>query len=442
MLLIGKGLVFLRDENQTMIPDGGVVCDGNEIVAVGPFDELKAKYPQAEHVDARGNLIMPGFINAHHHIYSAFSRGLTLRGYNPTGFLEILEGQWWRIDRTLNVRDSQMEAAAVYLSCIKNGVTTIFDHHASYGETTGSLFAIGEEARRFGVRSCLCYEITDRNGEAAMKEAVAENLSFEKYARQFPDELVGLVGLHASFTLSEKTMEYIVSQNTDNVGYHVHVAEGILDEQDSVEKYGVRVAERWNRWGVLSPKSLAGHCIHIDDNEREIIASSGVGVVHNPESNMGNAVGAPNVLALMKAGIVTGLGTDGFTSDMLESLKFANLLIKHREKDATVGFGEAMDMLFANNPKLAMRHFPKKVGVLEPGAYADVIVMEYDCIAPIDGSNLNGHLTFGMNGMNVVTTVSNGVLRMKDRVVLGIDEEKLVSEIRNQAADFARRVNA
>lgn len=441
MLLIGEGRVFTRDENMPIIENGGVLIDGNKILKVGKFEELKEKNPDAEIVDAKGKFIMPAFINCHHHIYSAFARGLTLKGYNPTGFLEILEGQWWRMDRTLNVEDSRYSADAVYLSCIENGVSTIFDHHASYGEVNGSLFAIAEEAKKFGVRSCLCYEISDRDGEDKMKAAVKENIEFADYAKKDKEHLAGLIGLHASFTLSDKSLDYIRSQNTSNYGYHVHVAEGILDQELCIKEHGTRVVNRLNKFGILNKDSIAGHCVHITDEERNIIRDTGTMVVHNPESNMGNAIGAPDILSLMKEGILLGLGTDGYTSDMIESLKFANLLVKHREADATVGFNEVCQMLFKNNAEMTRRAFGIETGILKEGAMADVIVIDYDEIADMNENNLNGHILFGMNGRNVITTITDGVVRMKDRVLIGLDREAIVARIRQQATDFAVRVN-
>lgn len=441
MLLIGPGRVITRDPAKPLLENGAVLTDGTKIKEIGDFAELKERYPQAEVVTSKGWLIMPAFINAHHHIYSAFSRGLSLKGYNPSNFLEILEGMWWRMDKSLNLDDSRASAAAVYLACIRNGVTTIFDHHASYKQTEGSLEVIAEEALRYGVRSCLCYEISDRNGKEEADKAIEENFRFARNAKKDPEHLAGLIGLHASFTLSDETLEKIAAENTDKIGYHVHVAEGNLDQELCLKEHGERVVPRLLRYDILNERSVAGHCVHVDEHEKDLLAESGVGIVHNPQSNMGNAIGAPDLLGFMKRGITVGLGTDGFTSDMLESLKFANLLIKHREQDGTVG-GNIAELLFKSNPELAERVFPLTLGVLKPGAAADVIVLDYDEITPLTADNVNGHLLFGMNGLNVVTTVSDGKLRMKDREIIGIDVEREVAKIRAQAADFARRVNA
>ena len=274
MLLLGEGTVITRNPAQPMITRGAVVMDGKTIIAVGGYDELKAKYPDATVINAHGKLIMPAFINAHHHIYSALARGLALPNYNPTNFNEILEGMWFYLDNNLNRNSVWASAVATYMACIENGVTTIFDHHASYGETAGSLSVIGDVAKEFGVRSCLCYEVSDRNGQEAMEAAVAENVRFGKTVKEAEPEdieLAAMFGLHASFTLSPATLDYVRTQNTDGLGYHIHVAEGISDEEDSIVKYGKRVVNRLYDEGILGPTTITGHCIHIDADELSIL---------------------------------------------------------------------------------------------------------------------------------------------------------------------------
>ena len=130
MLLIG----ITRDQENPYLEDGAVVISGEKIKEVGSLTEMKAKYPEAEFVDAKGGVIMPAFINTHEHIYSAMARGLSIKGYNPKGFLDILDGMWWNIDRHLTLEQTKLSAYATYIDSIKNGVTTVFDHHASFGQ--------------------------------------------------------------------------------------------------------------------------------------------------------------------------------------------------------------------------------------------------------------------------------------------------------------------
>ena len=441
MLLIGNGRLLTRDQGN-YIENGAVAIEGNLIVEVGETAKLKQKYPQAEWIDADGGVIMPGLVNTHNHIYSAFARGLSIKGYNPHDFNDILEGMWWKIDRLLTKENDSLSAQAVYIDCIKNGVTTVFDHHASYLDIPGSLDTIADAAKALGVRTSLCYEVSDRDGKVKMTEAVLENERMILRANaDDSDMLKGMMGLHAAFTLSDETLALCKQHTPSYTGAHIHVAEGPGDQVDSLHKYGKRIVERLYENGILGEKTLAIHCVHVSPAEMAILKQANTMVVHNPESNMGNAVGCGPVIRLFQEGILLGLGTDGYTNDMLESYKVGNIIHKHNLCDPTVAWGEIPAMLFENNPRIAGRFFRKPLGVLKAGAYADVIVTDYDPLTPMDGGNANGHILFGMNGRSVVTTVCNGKVLMKDRKVLVADEKLVMQECRKSASKLWQSIN-
>jgi len=442
MFLIGNGRLFTRDEKNSFFENGAVVWEDNTIVEVGDFETLKKKYADAEFIDAKGGVIHPAFINTHEHIYSALARGLSIKGYNPNGFLEILDGLWWTIDRNLDNDLTKLSAEATYLECIKNGVTTIFDHHASFGEISGSLFAIEEAARDFGVRSVLCYEISDRDGKEKAHAAIKENVDFAKHALSLKDDFIkGMMGMHASFTISDETMELCRKEKPKEIGYHIHVAEDILDLHRCLKEHGKRIVDRLYDWDVLGEKTLLAHCIYVNPHEMDLIRDTNTMVVHNPESNMGNACGCPPTMEIVHKGILTGLGTDGYTHDMIESWKVANVLHKHHLVDPGAAWAEVPEMLFQGNARIANRYFEKKLGVLEKGAAADIIIPDYIPPTPMNAGNLNGHMLFGMNGRSVVTTVGNGKILMKNRELQGIDEERCLAKIREGAARLEKKIN-
>mgnify|MGYP002558887394 FL=1 len=425
MILLANGKVITRDPNGTgYYPDGGVVTDGGKIVEVGTTADLKAKYPQAEFVDARGGVIMPGLINAHTHIYSALARGLSIVGNNPTNFYEVLDGTWWAIDRKLTLEGTRASADALYIDCIKQGVTTIFDHHASYAEIPGSLHTIAESAKRFGIRSCLCYEVSDRDGEEKCLQAIQENADFITECQKNQDPmLAAMFGGHALFTISDKTFDRMVAANNGRTGYHIHVSEGMNDVYDSLQNYGRRPVQRLQDHGILGPKTILGHCIHVNTAEMDIIKETGTMVVNNPESNMGNAIGICPVLQLHKRGILLGMGTDAYTNDMLESIKVALCSQRSQNCLPNVGWCEVTDMLFRNNAKIGEKYFSVQLGVLKAGAAADIIVMDYKPFTPFSDENIDGHMIFGMTGRQCQTTIAGGKLLMQDRQLVGIDEE-------------------
>jgi len=442
MTIIGNGRMVTRDNSNPWYDDGAVCYENGVICATGTTAELKAAYPEAEFIDAGGGVIMPGLINTHNHIYSAMARGLSINGYNPKGFLDILDGMWWTLDRHLTVEQTRWSAIATYVDCIKNGVTTIFDHHASYGEIKDSLFAIGEEAKRFGVRSCLCYEVSDRDGREKCQAGILENEAFARYAmKDDSDMIAGMFGLHAQFTLSDETLYQCSSHRPAGTGYHIHVAEGIEDLHDCLGKYGKRIIDRLFDMDILGPETLTAHCIYVNPHEMDLLKATDTMVVHNPESNMGNACGCPPTMEIFRKGILTGLGTDGYTNDMFESMKVANVLHKHNSCNPNEAWAEVPAMLFEGNAKIANRYFKTPLGVLKKGAAADVIVVDYDPLTPMDASNINSHILFGMSGRAVKTTVAAGKLLMKDRELTGIDEAKIMADCRSQAQKLWKSIN-
>ncbi len=442
MLLFVNGKVITRDDQRPLIENGAVAVQGNEIIKVGDEKELRLEYPEAELIDARGGLIMPGLINAHNHIYSAMARGLSIDGYNPQGFLDILDGMWWTIDRHLSLEQTRQSALATYIDCIKNGVTTVFDHHASFGAVTDSLFTIAQAAEELGVRTCLCYEVSDRDGKEKTRAAIKENADFIKYAQSKKEDMLkGMMGLHASFTISDETFALCRENTPENVGYHIHVAEGIEDLHHSLKHYGKRVVNRLMDLGILGPKTITAHCIYVNPQEMDLLKETDTMVVHNPESNMGNACGCPPTLEIYKRGVLSGLGTDGYTNDMFESYKVANILHKHSLCDANVAWGEIPSMLFEGNRKIANRYFERPLGIIKEGAAADIVVADYNPLTPLTAANINSHMLFGLNGCKIITTMINGKVLMKDRELLYIDEAKVMADCREQAEVLRKSIN-
>ena len=427
MLLVGNGRVITRDENNPYFEAGAVAIDGDKILAVGNEADLKVQYPDAEYVDAQGGVIMPGLVNAHTHIYSGLARGLSIKGCDPKNFLDNLEMQWWMIDRNLDLDATRASAYATVLDSIRDGVTTIFDHHASFAEIPGSLFAIKDVCEEVGIRSCLCYEVSDRDGKEKCDQAIQENAEFAQWAaKQDSGMIAAMFGGHATFTLSDETMDKMAEANNGLTGFHIHVCEGMNDVWDSRQnRGGISPVERLLQHNLLGPDTMLGHAIHVTPAEMDIIKETGTWLVNNPESNMGNAVGCAPVLEFFRRGIPVCMGTDAYTHDMLESLKVFLVIQRHNAAMPNVGWGEAMTMLFKNNALMAGKYFKREVGALKPGAAADVIVMDYKPFTPFSDENIDGHMLFGMMGKNCRTTIINGRVLYKDREFVGLDEERI-----------------
>ena len=433
-MIISNGPVMTNDPANPFVPDGAVVVQGDSIVAVGPAAEIRATHPGQETIDVGGRVIMAGLINAHTHAYSAYARGMAV--HQPTrDFTEILQNLWWRLDRLLTLEDVELNAGTTFIESIRNGVTTVFDHHSSPHAVSGSLQAMADAAGRLGIRASLCYETSDRDGAGVLAGAIEENASFMRKVNTGEQDMVkGLFGLHAGFTLSEESLDAACAAKEGIAGgFHVHVAEGANDEPNSQARYGKRIVQRFDDHGILGPETIAAHCIHADLDELELLKATDTTIVHNPHSNMGNAVGVAPVVDMLARGLRVGLGTDAYTADILASAQVAKILASHHLGDPTVGFEQALQLAFVNNPKICAQYFRKDLGVLKAGAYADLIAVDYRPFTPLSAESAGGHILYGMSGSQVNDTMVNGAWVMRDRTILTVDEAAIFARSTQRA---------
>lgn len=439
MLITNATLVTWGSDNR-ILPDHALYLDGDRIAELGPMAELQKKYAFAETLDARGQLVMPGSICAHTHFYGAFARGMAIPGDAPKDFPEILEKLWWKLDRALTMEDVRYSALVCLVDAIKHGTTTLIDHHVSPNAIDGSLDVIAEAVTQAGLRACLCYEVTDRNGPEGMKAGIDENVRFSKsQLSNSKSQMAATFGLHASLTLSDATLE--ACQSAYDGGFHIHVAEHEADEYDSLKKSGARVVDRLNKFGILGERTITAHCVHIDYREAELLRETGTWVTHQPRSNMNNAVGAADVDGLLRIGIPVCLGNDGFSNAMWEEWKAAYLLHKVANRDPRRAGGyNVAQMAIHNNAALANMFFPNtKLGVLEPGAAADIIFVDYHATTPLTAGNIPWHIIFGFESSMVTTTICGGKVLMKDRELLFLDEAEITAKSRELAAKVWER---
>jgi putative selenium metabolism protein SsnA len=430
-----------------MIEDGGVLFADGVIQDIGRVADVRARffkthgdYARLKVIDADKRIILPGFINTHHHLYSTFARGMVLPGTPAKDFTQILEKLWWKLDDTLTAEDIYYSALIPLLECVRNGTTTIIDHHESQGVQAGVLDVLRKAVETIGIRAALCLGASDRTGKG--RDGVAENERFLAKLGQQPSRLVsGMVGLHAAFTVGDDTLAAAVAvARKYGAGLHIHCAEDRTDEQDSLKKYKMRVVARLKKFAALGDKTLLVHCVHVDEKEMDMIRDTASNVVHNPESNMNNAVGCADVLRMMKKGIVVGLGTDGMSSDMLAQMRCAYLLQRHDKRDPRLAFCEAPAMLLDNNAAIAANVFGKKLGKLAAGAPADMVILDYVPPTPFRRENFLGHLLFGMVDAVVDTVICDGKVLMRKKKLAGVDEERLCVQSRERAAKLWKRI--
>ncbi len=433
-----NGIVVTLGKKNRVLWNATVVSEGERIAAIGPAGEMAKRFPQAEGVDCSGKIVLPGFICAHHHFYSTMARGMAIPGEPASNFVEILERLWWKLDKALSAEDVTLSAQIPLAECIRNGTTTIIDHHASPSFRDGSLDLIEKAVREAGLRASLCYEVSDRNARGG---GIAENERFIRKVGRGDGQIAAMMGLHASFTLSDETLERCVGIAKDaGVGCHIHVAEDAADREDSIAKHGLPTVERLHRLGVTGARSIFVHCVHIDEAEMETLAATRTCVVHNPESNMNNAVGVAKLLKLLGKGVLVGLGTDGMSSDMLAQMRCAYLLQRLDSRDPRVAFVEAPQLLLQNNAEICERQFGLRLGEIAEGLPADLAILDYLPPTPLDENNFLGHLIFGLVDAAVDTTVCRGKILMRGKKILSLDEERIAARSRELAPKMWRRL--
>jgi len=453
-ILIGNGTVVTLGAGNQLIEQGGVLVRGERIAAIGAGSELRQQYPDAQYVDAGGGLIMPGFLCAHTHFYGAFARGMATPGEPPRNFLEILERLWWRLDRLLTLEDTLASAEVFLADAIRHGTTCVVDHHASPNAVEGSLDVIAEVVEQAGTRACLAYEVSDRDGPAVINAGIRENERFIRSLRSQRRQqaeagmIAASYGLHASFTLSPATLERCASGGADlGVGFHVHVAEDASDENDSITRYGARTVDRLEAASILGPRSIAAHCVHVDSGEIGRLAATRSNSVHNPRSNMNNAVGRAPVEDMLRAGVNVGLGNDGFSMNMMQEMKAAYLMHKLALSDPRVMPADiVLDMAFRRNARIMEAVFSPfcsdfpRVGALSVGAAADLVLLDYWPPTPISVGNFPWHLIFGIDAQHVNSTMVAGRWLMRNRRLLTLDEERVHARARELAGSLWKRM--
>ncbi len=416
-----------------------IYISGDRIRDIGPTARLEERYPKGKQLDARGQLVMPGNICAHTHFYGAFSRGMAIPGAAPRDFPDILDKLWWPLDKSLREEDVRYSALVCLVDAIKHGTTTLFDHHASPNAIDGSLDVIADAVEKSGVRSVLCYEVTDRDGQDKADAGIKENLRFIRRLASDPrPRLAAAFGLHASLTLSGATLQASSAAVPEGTGFHIHVAEHEADEYDSLAKSNMRIVDRLKNHGILGPKTIAAHCVHIDAQEIELLKESGTWVTHQPRSNMNNAVGAAPVESMLRAGIKVCLGNDGFSNAMWQEWKAAYFLHKVMNRDPRRMSGtDVMHMAVQNNAALAQCYFPgAPIGTIASNAYADLIFVDYQSPTPVTEGNLPWHVVFGFEPDMVTTTIVAGKVLMEDRHLTTLDE----AQISARARELSKRV--
>jgi len=417
--------------------DPVTVATGDLRVEAGRISAGPAEPGEARR-DCSGCVIVPGNVCAHTHLYSALARGMPYHLAPPEDFVQILQRVWWRLDRALDEDAIRASALVGGMEALLSGTTTLFDHHASPNAIGGSLDVIEEALASLGIRSVLCYETSDRDGPPRAAAGVAENSRFlARVHREQPALTRGMFGAHASFTLSDETLAACAdAAEAAGVGLHVHAAEDRADERDAEAGHGVRVVDRIRDVGALGEGTLLAHGVHLDNDEAAVVRRSGACVAHNARSNMNNSIGRARIRSL---GPNVALGTDGIGSDMFEESHAAYFRLREDDLAAAPGWPLAP---LAEGARLAGRAFGDPLlGTLEPGAPADLAVLDYTSPAPLDADSFAGHWLYGLTARWVRDVMVAGDWAVLDRRLARVDQRELAEDACIQAGHLWRRLD-
>jgi len=477
-MIVLKNATVVRLHPAEVLEATDVAIEGGLIAAVGREAAAPTNRPERT-IDLAGRVLMPGLVCGHTHFYSVLSRGVLARIAPSTDFVSTLQNLWWRLDRAIDREILEASGMAAALDAIQSGCTCVVDHHASPSFITGSLDVLAACLERAGLRGVLCYETTDRNGRDGANEGVEENRRFaarldaerragggpgdaarrtrgeggpgtgggpaaaERHARGdggvpavAPRLVEAMIGAHAPFTLGDETLEALADAvHAARRGLHVHASEDPYDAAHSHHEHGRDPLARLAAHGLLSDKALIAHGVHLPPADREILAASGAFLAHQARSNMNNHVGYHDALPALPR---VALGTDGIGSDMFEECRTA--YFKHRDAGGPLGPGDFARFLQAGN-EIVQRCFGGSFGAVEPGAVADLVVLDYRPPTPLVAENVAGHLVFGMRSADVESVIVNGTFIYESRR-FPFDTEPVFRQAREAARKLWRNMDA
>jgi len=422
--IIANGII--TDGAGYFLENGAILIENDRIAGVLRTEEIIEV--GVDYIDVGGRLIIPGLLNAHHHLYSTFAAGLSPIG-ETNSFAGILENLWWRLDRALDEESVYYSALLGLIDSIKHGVTTIFDHHASMNFVGGSLSVIEDAFKLTGIKGLLCFETSDRMGETDAESHIAENIDFYEKHRD-SETLKGSFGLHANLTLSEKTLEKIHEAKPPEMPIHVHCGEDRADLEYCIERGYKGPIDRLNSFGLVSGNSILAHCIHLGKKDYGLIDEISPIIVSNSESNANNRVGKMDRRRI-KDYI---LGSDGMTGDIIGTLRSHYLLGEGSAED----FDELRHAFFDYRYEIQRRFFPDTASFTH-GSRADIAVLDYIPVTPINPDNLMGHLIFGAKSGKVYMTISDGKILYRNGKITFIDEMEITEKAHKVASKLHRR---
>ena len=438
-LLVKGGTMVTMDPKRRVIQEATVAVEDGEIVAVGPLGGVVRGFSPDDVIDAKGCIVMPGLICSHTHLYGVALRGAALGVKAPSDFLQILQRIWWPVDEALTNDDAYATTLAAGVESLMNGTTCYADTYSAPNGIEGSLDRIADASNEVGLRGLISFEATERRSEDEGARGLKENLRF--IAKKEKGRTMGMISLHAPFTVSDELISKgAEASRRQRVPLTIHVSEGPNDGYHNMERYGKRSVERLRDTGLLSPRAVLAHCVHLSQSEIELVSKSSASIAHNPMSNMLNAVGVSPLLEMMDQGVNVGLGNDGYVFDMFENMRAAYLLQRvGRRNPNRPTPQEVVEMCTVN---AARAYGLSSLGSIEAGKKGDIIVVRPSFTAtPFTGS-VYGYIINALRGADVRDVVVDGEVVVRNKQLTTVDLAKAEARVLKTMEGLWKRIGS
>jgi len=420
--------------------DWGVRVVGDQIGDIAPHQELLARYPFDNVWEATNQVLAPGFVNAHTHLYGVLAHGIPLT-HAPSGFWPFLKDFWWpRVEDQLN---HDWICTATDLQCarmINSGVTSFYDCTEAPNSLPGVLFAQANIVRHHGLRGILSFEATERLSPENGQLGLRENWDFIQACDLEGGMVSGILCFHTTFTCSANFIRQAFELGRDRgVPIHMHCSEGTFEPEYTIKNFGMRTLHYYDSLGVTGPDMIASQCVQINNDEIALVAKKGIRVVHMPLSNCEVGGGISPVPELVKAGVMIGLGSDGYIDDFFEIMRGAFLIHKANLCDPRVMPADQVWHLATEGGAKVLGLI--NVGQVAKGWQADLQLIDADLPTPLDEHNLYEQLLLYRNQTNVRATIVAGQVLMRDGEIINADMDILYARTRRAASQLWSRSN-
>ncbi|MDX1414146.1 MAG: amidohydrolase family protein [Candidatus Promineifilaceae bacterium] len=426
---------LIHNPQETPRRECGVRVVGDQIDDVAPNGELREKYPDDQVWQASGQVLAPGFVNAHSHLYGILAHGIPLENA-PSGFWPFLEDFWWPL-----VEDQlthELICTATDLQCarmLQSGVTSFYDCTEAPYALPGVLMAQAEVVRKRGLRGILSFEATERVSAQNGQLGLQENAAFVESCRELGGLVSGLICFHTTFTCSAPFIQQAFDLGRDlGVAVHMHCSEGTHEPEYALERFGQRPLFYYESLGVAGPDMIASQCVQVDEREIALMAERGIRMTHMPLSNCEVGGGIAPVPELVAAGVTVGLGSDGYIDNFFEVMRGAFLIHKANHRDPRVMPADVVWHLATEGGARALGL--EKVGRLEAGWQADLQLIEAQLPTPLSAHNLYEQLLLYRNRTDVAATMVAGQIRVAEGEILDVDMQQLMARCHEAAAEL------